>query len=83
MSVESIVTIFRCDGKTCASWKGVNLANEIDEFCDLWFVGTDVHFCNICKVKPENQAAIEAQTFDMDAMSQRITERVLMQKEVA
>lgn len=83
MSVEAIVTVFRCDGKNCASWKGVNLENEIDQFCELWFVGTDVHFCPVCKIKLENQATIAAQEFDMDAMSKRITERVLMQKEVA
>ncbi len=83
MSVVGIVTIFSCDGEGCETWKAVNIEYEIDIFCDEWFVGTDAHFCKLCKVQLANQATIAAQEFDMDTMSKRITERVLMAKEVA
>lgn len=83
MSVVGIVTIFKCDGEGCQKWKGVNIEHELEAFESEWFVGAEIHFCDTCKIKLENQSAIAQHEFDMDAMTARITSGVMLAKEVA
>jgi hypothetical protein len=68
-----IATFYSCDGRDCTEVFAVRNDQEHDEFQATWSESLTLDFCPKCRLKPENQAQLEAEAKVIGKYAEMVT----------